>query len=143
MKTLPPPLERVPGVGGAAILGSGETVVVLNAGDLVKTATGASRAAAGTTATARVHAPVAAKPEGGVPVVVVADDSVVSRMLEKGVLEAAGYQVRAAADGVEAWEILAEGGCSLLVSDVNMPRLDGLQLTARLCVRTRASATSR
>ncbi len=132
VKNLPPPLERVPGVGGAAILGSGETVLVLSAGDLVKTATGASRAAAGTTATARVHAPAAAKPEGGVPIVVVADDSVVSRMLEKGVLEAAGYQVRAAADGVEAWEILAEGGCSLLVSDVNMPRLDGLQLTARL-----------
>src|SRR5262249_31235751 len=76
--------------------------------------------------------PAAATPERGAPVVVVADDSVVSRMLEKGVLEAAGYQVRAAADGVEAWEMLAEGGCSLLVSDVNMPRLDGLQLTARL-----------
>jgi len=133
VKNLPPPLERVSGVGGATILGSGETVLVLNASDLVKTATGASRAAGATTASSRVHhAPAAATPEGGAPVVVVADDSVVSRMLEKGVLEAAGYQVRAAADGVEAWEILAEGGCSLLVSDVNMPRLDGLQLTARL-----------
>jgi two-component system chemotaxis sensor kinase CheA len=132
VKNLPPPLERVPGVGGATILGSGETVLVLSASDLVKTATGASRAAVGTTASARVPAPATPKPEGGVPVVVVADDSVVSRMLEKGVLEAAGYQVRPAADGAEAWEILAEGGCSLLVSDVNMPRLDGLQLTARL-----------
>ena len=53
-------------------------------------------------------------------------------MLEQGVLEAAGYEVRAAADGVEAWAILNEGGCALLVSDVNMPRMDGLQLTIRL-----------
>jgi two-component system chemotaxis sensor kinase CheA len=132
VKNLPPPLERVPGVGGATILGSGETVLVLNASDLVKRATGASRAPAGKPATARVHAPSAVTPAAGVPVVVVADDSVVSRMLEKGVLEAAGYEVRAAADGVEAWELLTAGGCSLLVSDVNMPRLDGLQLTARL-----------
>ena len=132
VKSLPAPLERVPGVGGAAILGSGETILVLSASDLVKSATGATRAAAGKTPTSRAPKPAASTPEGGAPVVVVADDSVVSRMLEKGVLEAAGYQVRAAGDGVEAWEILAEGGCSLLVSDVNMPRLDGLQLTARL-----------
>ena len=132
VKNLPPPLERVPGVGGATILGSGETVLVLSASDLVKSATGASRAAGVAPAAARVRAPAAAKAESGVPVVVVADDSVVSRMLEKGVLEAAGYEVRGAADGVEAWEILTAGGCSLLVSDVNMPRLDGLQLTSRL-----------
>jgi two-component system chemotaxis sensor kinase CheA len=132
VKNLPAPLVRVSGVGGATILGSGETILVLSAGDLVKAATGGSRAATGKRAPARVPASAAAKPGDGTPVVVVADDSVVSRMLEKGVLEAAGYEVRAAADGLEAWEILSAGGCALLVSDVNMPRMDGLQLTARL-----------
>jgi two-component system chemotaxis sensor kinase CheA len=132
VKNLPAPLVRVPGVAGATILGSGETILVLSATDLIKSATGAPRAAASTRAPARTPGPAPARQPGGSPVVVVADDSVVSRMLEKGVLEAAGYQVRAAADGVEAWGILNEGGCALLVSDVSMPRMDGLQLTKRL-----------
>jgi two-component system, chemotaxis family, sensor kinase CheA len=132
VKSLPPPLVRVPGVGGAAILGSGETILILSVADLVKSATGAPRGTASTRGPARTPDPASPGPKDGVPVVVVADDSVVSRMLEKGVLEAAGYQVRAAADGVEAWEILNAGGCALLVSDVSMPRMDGLQLTARV-----------
>ena len=132
VKNLPPPLVRVPGVAGATILGSGETILVLSAADLIKSATGVPRGTASTRAPACTPRPAPARPQGGSQVVVVADDSVVSRMLEKGVLEAAGYQVRAAADGVEAWEILNEGGCALLVSDVNMPRMDGLQLTTRL-----------
>jgi two-component system, chemotaxis family, sensor kinase CheA len=132
VKNLPPPLVRVPGIGGATILGSGETILVLSAADLVKAATGAARTTTTKRAPARVSAPAAPAPARGTPVVVVADDSVVSRMLEKGVLEAAGFEVRAAADGLEAWEILSAGGCSLLVSDVNMPGMDGLQLTARL-----------
>jgi two-component system chemotaxis sensor kinase CheA len=132
VKNLPPPLVRVPGIGGAAILGSGETTLVLSAADLVKAATGAARTTTTKRSPARPSTPEAATPARGTPVVVVADDSVVSRMLEKGVLEAAGFEVRAAADGLEAWEILSAGGCSLLVSDVNMPGMDGLQLTARL-----------
>ena len=54
-------------------------------------------------------------------------------------LEAAGYQVETAADGEEALRLLRSKGADLLVSDVHMPRMDGLTLTRR--VRSEAALT--
>ena len=79
VKNLPPPLVRVPGVAGATILGSGETILVLSAADLIKSATGVPRGTASTRAPARTPRPAPARPQRGSQVVVVADDSVVSR----------------------------------------------------------------
>jgi two-component system chemotaxis sensor kinase CheA len=62
----------------------------------------------------------------------VVDDSIVTRMLEKSILEAAGYRVRVAADGAEAWRSLEADPVDLIVSDINMPNMDGLALTARV-----------
>src|SRR5262249_629062 len=68
--------------------------------------------------------------------VLVVDDSITTRTLEKNILEAAGYRVRLAIDGVEALQVLAEmaddGGCDLMLSDVDMPRLNGFDLTTRV-----------
>jgi two-component system chemotaxis sensor kinase CheA len=61
--------------------------------------------------------------------ILVVDDSVTTRTLEKSILEAAGYEVTAAADGVAAWHLLQERGADLVVSDVEMPRMDGFELT--------------
>jgi len=65
-------------------------------------------------------------------VILVADDSITTRTLEKNILEAAGYRVRVAVDGAEAWTVLQSEPCSLLVSDVNMPRMDGFELTKKV-----------
>jgi len=59
---------------------------------------------------------------------VVADDSLTTRSAMKALLEIAGYAVLPAADGEEALGILRESGAPLLVSDVQMPRLDGFGL---------------
>lgn len=55
-----------------------------------------------------------------------------TRTMEKNILEAAGYQVRVAADGVEAWTVLQSEPCQLLISDINMPRMDGFALTEKV-----------
>ena len=60
--------------------------------------------------------------------VLVVDDSITTRTLEASVLEAAGYGVATAFDGVDAWRLLQERGADLVVSDVEMPRMDGLAL---------------
>ncbi len=64
--------------------------------------------------------------------ILVVDDSMTTRTLEESVLAAAGYQVTTAVDGVDALRLVQEGGIDLVVSDVEMPRLDGLGLTQEI-----------
>jgi two-component system chemotaxis sensor kinase CheA len=60
---------------------------------------------------------------------ILADDSVTTRTLEKSILEAAGYEVLTAVDGSDAWHLLQDKGADLVVSDVEMPKMDGFSLT--------------
>jgi two-component system, chemotaxis family, sensor kinase CheA len=122
VKSLPAPLARVRHVAGATILGSGRAALILSSADLiasVERAEGTGHGAAGT-------APAAT------PTILVAEDSITTRTLEKSILEAAGYRVRVAADGAEAWRLLQEDGCDLLLTDVEMPEMDGFELTTRV-----------
>ncbi len=64
--------------------------------------------------------------------ILVAEDSITMQALGKTLLEAAGYQVHTATNGLDAWRILGERGADLVVSDVEMPGMDGLALTARI-----------
>lgn len=106
-------------------------MLVLHAADLVKLAT---RALPKTSATSgpELHQPAELK------TILVVDDSITTRTLEKNILEAAGYQVKLATDGEEALGVLATDGLPhLIVSDINMPRLDGFDLTHRVKHDTR------
>lgn len=62
----------------------------------------------------------------------IVEDSITARGLLKNILEAAGYQVKAAVDGVEAWALLCLEPFDVVVSDVEMPRMNGFDLTARI-----------
>ncbi len=64
--------------------------------------------------------------------VLVVDDSITSRTLERAVLEAAGYRVTLAVDGLDALSKLRRARADVVVSDVNMPRLDGFGLLERM-----------
>ena len=66
-----------------------------------------------------------------------ADDSLTTRALERSILEAAGYDVIVAVDGQSAWQLLQERGADLLLSDVEMPKMDGLSLTQTVRTSTR------
>ncbi|MGH7439959.1 MAG: hybrid sensor histidine kinase/response regulator, partial [Polyangiaceae bacterium] len=114
-------LRRVPHVIGATVLPSGRIAPILNGADLLKTAL--RRAPGRPLATGRV----AARPKPKQLLVV--DDSVTTRSLVKSILETAGYAVVTAPDGVAAWQLLQERGADLVVSDVEMPRMDGCDLT--------------
>jgi len=107
---------RASHLAGASVLDDGRVVGVLNAAEVVRRVQPASLRAQAQHATR----------------VVVADDSLTTRAAMKAVLELAGYQVTAAGDGEEAFQIVRDQGAALVVSDVQMPRLDGLGLAARL-----------
>ena len=124
----------VPYVSGAALLPNGTVALVLNAAELVAAglATPGDAAPAssdrGAKATRRYR-------------VLVADDSITTRTLESSVLEAAGYQVMTAVDGADAWRLLQERGADLVVSDVEMPRMDGVELCTAMRKSSRFKTT--
>jgi two-component system chemotaxis sensor kinase CheA len=122
VKNLPEPLLRVRHLAGATILGSGQVAMILSSSDLVA----AAERSGGTVAAV----PVA--PEAPPATILVAEDSITTRTLEKSILEGAGYRVRVAADGAEAWRLLQANGCDLLLTDVEMPEMDGFELTSKV-----------
>ncbi|MFC1834836.1 response regulator, partial [Thermodesulfobacteriota bacterium] len=124
VKGLGKQLSRVRNVAGATILGSGKLVPILNAHDLVKSALKPALT------TGRRSS--AEQDDGGAKSVLVAEDSITSRLLLKTILESAGYQVATAVDGADAWSCLKNDQFDLLVSDVEMPKLGGFELTAKV-----------
>jgi len=110
---------------GATVLGSGHVAPILNVSDLLKSARKAGSAVTRAVADAR---PAHAEAHS----VLVAEDSITSRMLLKSILESAGYTVKTAVDGMEAFTLLRAEPFDLVVSDVEMPRLSGFDLTAKI-----------
>ena len=127
VKNLGRPLVRVRNVAGATVLGSGVPAVILNATDLLKSAVRV--AGAGLRADGDAAQPAE---ESGARRILVTDDSVTSRMLLKNILESSGFQVVTAIDGVDALTALRTHDFDLVVSDVEMPRMDGFDLTAKI-----------
>ena len=125
VKPLRTPLSRVRNIAGATVLGSGHVAPILNVSDLLKSARRAGNAVARQAAGAR---PAQARTHS----VLVAEDSITSRMLLKSILESAGYKVKTAVDGMEAFTLLRAEPYDLVVSDVEMPRLNGFDLTAKI-----------
>jgi two-component system chemotaxis sensor kinase CheA len=76
--------------------------------------------------------PLPGLPGGAARRILVVEDSVTSRALLQEVLEEAGYQVETAVDGIDALGRLKEHGFDMVVSDVDMPRMNGFVLTEKL-----------
>lgn len=123
IKSLPSHMRSVRLVSGVTISGRNEVISILNIPALMESARSVHE-------TRPVHQPEAAA-AGDISILVV-DDSVNTREIEKSILEAYGYRVTIAGDGMEALEIAGESRYDLVITDVEMPRLDGFSLTERL-----------
>ena len=123
IKSLGGQLRRVRNIAGAAILGDGQLVTILNVSDLMKSIHARS--------VASLVLPIVTK-EARRSRVLLVDDSITTRALEKHILENAGYEVIAVTDGQEAWDLICrneKGLPNVVVSDISMPRMDGFILT--------------
>jgi two-component system chemotaxis sensor kinase CheA len=126
-KRLERPLVRVRHIAGATVLASGKVLLILNVADLLKSVKRAGTAparVAGETVDPALKAFTAK--------VLLAEDSITSRLLLKGILEAEGCEVKTAVDGLEALTALRNEPFDVLVSDVEMPRMNGFELTAKV-----------
>ncbi|HAA28602.1 MAG TPA: hybrid sensor histidine kinase/response regulator [Cyanobacteria bacterium UBA8553] len=116
-------LKRVRNISGATILGTGEVCMVLNPTDLFKSA---KRAVVSVTVKELTEqAQVKQK-------ILLVEDSIPIRTQMKRILESAGYEVTAAVDGEDGFNKLRADTFNAVVSDVQMPNLDGLGFTAKL-----------
>lgn len=116
-------LERVRNVSGATILGTGEVCMILNPQDLLKSVQ--KRTTNGTVSPQFLQ-------QVEKPAILLVEDSITIRTQVKRILEGAGYDVTAAVDGLDGFNKLKSRNFDAVVSDVQMPNLDGLSLTAKI-----------
>jgi two-component system, chemotaxis family, sensor kinase CheA len=127
VKGLEAPLRHVKHVTGAAVLATGKVTVVLNPTDLAKKALGGLDSGVLGRSSPETHLARSGDPPRRR--VLVVDDSVMTRTLERSIVEAAGYEALVASDGLQALEMLAANAVDAIISDVEMPRMTGLELT--------------
>jgi two-component system chemotaxis sensor kinase CheA len=120
IKDLDGPAAQVATLAGGILLEDGSVCLVLNLGEVIR-----SFKPSNPVARAARASPVPAKKRTSVLVV---DDSLTTRTLEKSILETHGYDVRIAVDGIEALTQLQADPADLVITDVQMPRLDGFGL---------------
>ena len=141
VKNLGPQLSRLAGLAGMSVLASGAVVLIYNPvalstvyGDQVRAAAAGSQPKTEADVAAGGEpvgvAPLAAPSQ--VPLVLVVDDSITVRRVTQRLLQREGYRVALAADGLQALERLQEERPTVVLSDIEMPRMDGFDLARNI-----------
>jgi len=126
VRPLDPRLGRVPDINSASLLENGDPVLIVDVEDLVRSID--------TLLTGRrlhrvEHVLIAERSTRRKRILVV-DDSITVRELERQLLQSQGFAVDVAVDGMDGWNAIRGGQYDLVVSDVDMPRLDGIGLVS-------------
>ncbi|NMM08963.1 MAG: response regulator [Polaromonas sp.] len=148
VKNLGPQLSRLPGLAGMSVLASGAVVLIYNPVALATVYGQQARAWSADSAEphvleasgasgGRAAALVAATPQ--LPLILVVDDSITVRRVTQRLLQREGYRVSMAADGLQALERLQEERPAVVLSDIEMPRMDGFDLARNIRADVRLS----
>jgi len=127
-KALGNPLKNIKYISGAAILGDGKVVLIMDPHAIITSFEGGIALKRQDVSKA-MSVPILKKRR---KTILLAEDAVSTAMLEKNVLESAGFSVVIARDGQEAFDKAAQEKFDLVITDVLMPRMDGFELTANL-----------
>ncbi len=119
-------LSRVNNIAGATVLGTGKAVPIINVSDLMKSAIKASFTSSMGVSSEESY--IQTKRYS----VLVAEDSITTRTLLKNILETAGFDVTTAVDGADGFDIFKKRQFDAVVSDVEMPRMNGFELTSNI-----------
>ena len=146
VKNLGPQLSRLPGLAGMSVLASGAVVLIYNPVALATVYGQQARAWSSDSAEPHMleQSGVQTATEGGAPValpaaeasqiplILVVDDSITVRRVTQRLLQREGYRVSMAADGLQALERLQEERPTVVLSDIEMPRMDGFDLARNI-----------
>lgn len=137
VQPLDPRLGKVQDVLAGAVMDDGTPVLVLDVEDLLRSIDKLVSAGRLARVDARPDAPVVTARKH----VLVVDDSLTVRELERKLLQHRGYDVSVAVDGMEGWNMVRAGRFDLVVTDVDMPRMDGIELVSRIRADARLRGT--
>ncbi len=135
VKNLGPQLSRLPGLAGMTLLASGAVALIYNPVALATLYGDAARAATVAARLAPVQPTSPAAQEGNLraaPLVLVVDDSLTVRRVTQRLLVREGFRVTLAKDGIDALEKLADERPQVILSDIEMPRMDGFDLARNI-----------
>ena len=138
VKNLGPQLARLPGLSGMTVLASGAVVLIYNPVALTAVygeqarQLSADQAQPEVLARAAIGAVPTAPVAPQIPLILVVDDSITVRRVTQRLLQREGYRVALAADGLQALERLAEEKPTVVLSDIEMPRMDGFDLARNI-----------
>jgi two-component system sensor histidine kinase and response regulator WspE len=121
-------LGKVPNLSAAAVMMDGTPVVIFDVEDLVRSM---DNLAGRKQAFSKISDPVREE-EKKFKRILVADDSITVREKERSLLENKGYQTDTAVDGMDAWRLLNTNSYDMVLSDVDMPRMNGIELVRRI-----------
>jgi chemosensory pili system protein ChpA (sensor histidine kinase/response regulator) len=140
VKNLGPQLARLPGLAGMTVLASGAVVLIYNPVALTNVYGEQARQLSADRAQPEIlersglgrlaGEGAAAAPQ--IPLILVVDDSITVRRVTQRLLQREGYRVSMAADGLQALERLAEEKPTVVLSDIEMPRMDGFDLARNI-----------
>jgi chemosensory pili system protein ChpA (sensor histidine kinase/response regulator) len=146
VKNLGPQLARLPGLAGISVLASGAVALIYNPvalaavhGEQARARQAAALAVSAPAGSAEADhgapqepLPMLAPPVPQVPLVLVVDDSITVRRVTQRLLQREGYRVSLAADGLQALERLQQERPAVVLSDIEMPRMDGFDLARNI-----------
>ncbi len=147
VKNLGPQLSRLPGLAGMSVLASGAVVLIYNPVALATIYGPQARAWSADRAEPHVLENAGSAGESSVmmqatpqiPLILVVDDSITVRRVTQRLLQREGYRVAMAADGLQALERLQEERPAVVLSDIEMPRMDGFDLARNIRADVRLS----
>jgi len=128
VKSLGPQLLHVRNIAGATLMGDGKVLPILHVPELIESASQTIQNTLLVDPSLQDDSADATKPR----YILVAEDSITLRSLLRNIIESAGYHVKTAIDGMEAYEFLKNETFDLLVSDVEMPNMNGFELTTKI-----------
>lgn len=139
VKNLGPQLSRLPGLAGMSVLASGAVVLIYNPvalasvyGEQARQLKLHAEQATGTASPSSTPQPSLMASVGQAPLVLVVDDSITVRRVTQRLLKREGFRVALAADGLQALERLQEEKPAVVLTDIEMPRMDGFDLTRNI-----------
>jgi two-component system, chemotaxis family, sensor histidine kinase and response regulator WspE len=128
IRPLDPRLGKVQDVSAAALLEDGTPVLILDVQDIVRSI---EKILSSSYLSQATHEPESDWTRAAKRILVI-DDSITVREMERQILENQGYVVDIAVDGIEGWNSIVTGKYDLVVSDIDMPRLNGIRLVGQL-----------